>query len=78
MSDDQLADQIGSNSAVMRLEAQREMIARGPKTVFESKLLAIAKDGSADLFQRVAAIFTLKQLSGESANGALAELAGIS
>jgi putative heme-binding domain-containing protein len=77
MDDAAIADQIGSNSAVMRLEAQREMIARGEKKVFADKLFAIAKDDSMGLFQRVAAIFTYKQLYGESANTHLAELAGI-
>jgi len=76
MDDAALADEIGSDSAVMRLEAQREILSRGQKKLFADKLFALAKDGSADLFKRVAAIFTFKQLYGESANKPLAELAG--
>ena len=75
MDDAALADEIGSDSAVMRLEAQREMIFRGEKMVFADKLIALAKDGKADLFKRVAAIFTFKQIYGENANKLLAQLA---
>jgi putative heme-binding domain-containing protein len=75
MADSELADQIGSDSAVMRMEAQREMISRGEKKVFADKLLAIAKDGSSDVFKRAAAIFTFKQVFGADANKPLAELA---
>lgn len=75
MDDAALAAQIGSDSAVMRLEAQREMISRGPKDIFSSKLLAIATDQSADLFARAAAIFTYKQVFAEKANQGLAKLA---
>lgn len=75
MSDADLAGQIGSDSAVMRLEAQREIISRGEKKVFADKLYAVAKDGSADVSKRVAAIFTFKQLYGEAANKHLTELA---
>lgn len=75
MDDVELANQIGSDSAVMRLEAQREMISRGGKKLFADKLFEIAKDDSAGLFQRVAAIFTFKQLYGDNANTALHELA---
>jgi putative heme-binding domain-containing protein len=76
MDDLKLVGQIGSDSAVMRLEAQREMVLRGPKEVFSSKLLALAADQSADVFARAAAIFTYKQVFGEAANKSLAELAG--
>ena len=76
MDDAALANQMASDSAVMRLEAQREMISRGQKKVFKDKLFALAKDGSADLFSRVAAIFTFKQLYGNAANKPLSELAG--
>jgi putative heme-binding domain-containing protein len=74
MDDGELADQIGSDSAVMRLEAQREMIARGENDVFAGKLIKLCNDGSADLFKRVAAIFTWKQLYGNHANKMLAGL----
>lgn len=75
MSDVDLADQIGSDSAVMRLEAQREMISRGEKTIFFEKLIALAKDNKAGLEKRVAAIFTYKQVYGEKANTALNQVA---
>jgi hypothetical protein len=77
MTDEELADRIGSDSAVMRLNAQREMISRGPKKVFADSLLSLAKNGSANLFARVAAVFTYKQVFGESANGPLGTLAKI-
>ncbi len=74
MDDAALVDEMASESAVMRLEAQREMIARGQKKVFADKLFALAKDSQADVFKRVAAIFTFKQLYGNDANKPLAEL----
>ncbi len=77
MDDASLADQIASESAVMRLEAQREIIARGKKEIFENKLLALAKNREADIFKRVAAIFTFKQLFGQAANKPLEELTAI-
>ncbi len=66
IEDADLAKLVGSESAVMRLEAQREMIARGQKPVFSENLLALANDKSAHLYARVAAIFTFKQLYGKS------------
>lgn len=68
MSDTDLADQIGSDSAVMRLEAQREMVQRGAKPVFSEKLIAIASDKKSDIGKRAAAVFTCKQVFGEKAN----------
>ncbi len=76
MDDATLASQIGSDSAVKRLEAQREMVSRGPKDVFSTKLLAFAADKNADVFVRAAAIFTYKQVFGESGNKALTSLSG--
>ncbi|MEP2777423.1 MAG: HEAT repeat domain-containing protein [Luteolibacter sp.] len=75
MDDAALVEMIASDSAVMRLEAQREMIDRGQKDIFSRRLVEIAGDGSADLFKRVAAIFTCKQLYGSKANTPLAKLA---
>ncbi|MES2983077.1 MAG: HEAT repeat domain-containing protein [Verrucomicrobiota bacterium] len=75
LSDEDLANQIGSDSAVMRLEAQREMISRGVKDVFAANLIKLSNDASAHLHKRVAAIFTYKQLYGENANKMLAGLA---
>ena len=75
MSDEDLADQIGSDSAVMRLEAQREIISRGENDIVAGKLIKLCNDDSADLAKRVAAIFTYKQLYGIYANKMLAGLA---
>ncbi|MFD2256966.1 heme-binding domain-containing protein [Luteolibacter algae] len=75
MDDSSLADQIGSDSAVLRLEAQREMILRGKKDVFGSKLIALATDSSAHLFNRVAAIFTYKQVFGSDSSKELVSMA---
>lgn len=75
MSDKDLADQVASESAVMRLEAQREIILRGAKPVFSDQLMAIASDRKADIAKRVAAIFTYKQVFGEKANVNLNSLA---
>lgn len=61
-----LVEMIASDSAVMRLEAQREMVARGEKEIFAEKLVQLAKDAEVDLFKRVAAIFTLKQVYGKA------------
>ncbi len=75
MPDAALVHQIGSDSAVMRLEAQREIIARGGKKVFADGLFALAKNKSAHLYPRVAAIFTFKQLYGAASTNALVGLA---
>jgi putative heme-binding domain-containing protein len=75
MDDATLVSQIRSDSAVMRLEAQQEMIIRGPKNDFHSHLLAIAMDKNADVFARAAALFTFKQVFGEDANQSLTTIA---
>jgi putative heme-binding domain-containing protein len=75
MPDAALVKQIGSESAVMRLEAQREILARGEKKIFADGLFAIAKDASTHLHSRVAAIFTFKQLYGSGSKNALVQLA---
>jgi putative heme-binding domain-containing protein len=72
--DADLVQQIGSDSAVMRLEAQREILARGEKKVFADSLVALAKDGRAHLYKRVAAIFTFKQLYGAASTKVLVAL----
>jgi putative heme-binding domain-containing protein len=74
MDDATLVQQVGSNSAVMRLEAQREVLARGQKKVFADGLLGLAKDKSAHLYPRVAAIFTFKQLYGAASAKVLVAL----
>jgi putative heme-binding domain-containing protein len=75
MPDAELVQQIGSDSAVMRLEAQREILARGERKVFADGLFTLAKDPSAHLYVRVAAIFTIKQLYGAASTNALVGLA---
>jgi putative heme-binding domain-containing protein len=72
--DADLVQQIGSDSAVMRLEAQREILGRGQKKVFADSLAALAKDGSAHIYKRVAAIFTFKQLYGAASTKVLVAL----
>jgi putative heme-binding domain-containing protein len=76
LNDAALVELIASDSAVMRLEAQREMVARGEKAVFADRLFAISKDSGADLFKRVAAIFTFKQIYGTGSTKYLTELVG--
>jgi putative heme-binding domain-containing protein len=74
MDDATLVKQIGSESAVMRLEAQREILSRGQKQIFADQLLALAKNSSSHLYPRVAAIFTFKQLYGVASTKPLVEL----
>ncbi|WAC20743.1 c-type cytochrome [Luteolibacter sp. SL250] len=73
-TDEQLIPLLASRSGVQRLEAQREIIARGKKPPFAQGILAIAKDSKQEAYSRVAAIFTLKQLFGKEANKPLLEL----
>lgn len=75
VKDAELAPLLASRSAVQRLEAQREIIARGNKPELSQGILAIAKDPKQELYSRVAAIFTLKQLLGKEANKPLLDLA---
>jgi len=74
MNDADLANLIGSESAVMRLEAQREMVSRGKKETFADVLGDLAKDTSAHVFNRIAAIFTIKQIYGKDSVGILSTL----
>ena len=74
--DAELAPLLASRSGVQRLEAQREIIARGKKPEFAKAIHAISKDSAQPLYGRVAAIFTFKQLYGKEANKALLELVG--
>ncbi len=74
VKDEQLAPLLASRSGVQRLEAQREILARGKKQVFAKAIHAISKDPKQELYSRVAAIFTFKQLFGKDANKPLLEL----
>ncbi len=72
--DSELPALLTSRSGVQRLEAQRELIARGKKPELAKAIHAISKDSAAPLYGRVAAIFTFKQLYGKDATKALLEL----
>lgn len=73
LADADLVAQLASKSAVQRLEAQRQIIDRA-KPELGAPVLALARDGKAHLYVRVASIFTYKQLLGAAANAALVEL----
>src|SRR5690606_8822140 len=72
--DAELPPLLASRSAVQRLEAQREILARGRKTLFAEKIYELARDGKTPLYGRVAAIFTFKQLYGTGSTKYLSEL----
>ena len=66
---------LSSASAVQRLEAQREILKLAkPGSAVEGRLFALAEDRSKSVEARVAAIFTLKQLAGASANAKIGTL----
>jgi putative membrane-bound dehydrogenase-like protein len=72
--DAKLLEHLASPSHVMRINAQREIIRRGPKPLFAPGLEKLAtEDGALDV--RVAAIFTLKQLLGAKSTAALIRIA---
>lgn len=73
VSDGELVGLLTSKSAVQRLEAQREILARGKQALAEP-VLAIARSAGAELYPRVAAIFTYKQLLGKASTAALVAL----
>lgn len=73
LNDAELVKLISSESAVCRLEVQREIIKRGRKVVFAKGLETVAKDTKLSAGQRVAAIFTFKQLYGKDSNKTLVE-----
>jgi putative heme-binding domain-containing protein len=64
---------LSSKSAVQRLEAQREILARGKQALAEP-VLAIARAAGEELYSRVAAVFTYKQLLGKASTPALVAL----
>ncbi|HIL71559.1 MAG TPA: hypothetical protein EYG38_17135 [Verrucomicrobia bacterium] len=51
-----------SNSAVLRINAQQEILKRGPDPVFRRGLVQVVSDSSNLLYGRIAALFTYKQL----------------
>ena len=72
-SDAQLVEFVGSDSQVLRVAAQRELLRRGDKPEIAAALEKLAA-GDKPLAQRVAAIFTLKQLRGGKATETLVKL----
>jgi len=73
-SDAELPALVASRSGVQRLEASQEIIRRGTKPVLSDGVFAVAKDPKQQLYARVAAIFTLKQLDGKASTPRLLEL----
>jgi putative membrane-bound dehydrogenase-like protein len=69
----ELLKHLASPSAFARLYAQREILRRGSNSVFTTGLEKLAASGA--IPKRVAAIFTLEQLLGESSHPALWALA---
>ncbi len=74
-SDEDLLKYVTSQSAVLRTNAQHEILRRGPKKLFRDGLGKAAADESTELHGRIAALFTFKQLLGFEANATLLELA---
>lgn len=74
MTLDEVVDQLMSKSAVRRLEAQREILARGG-VVSAPRLLELAKSGQS-IESRAAAIFTLAQVEETTANDFMSQFMG--
>ena len=72
--DVELAHLLTSASSRTRLEAQRTLLRRGLKQDSIAAIYAIAKDATAPLASRVAALFTFKQGLGAKANDGIAAL----
>ncbi len=73
-ADENLVKEIGSDSAVLRLAAQRELLKRGVKPA-AARLLEALASSKGPLAGRVAAIFTLEQGLGVASNSTLSDLA---
>ncbi|MEK6234492.1 MAG: NPCBM/NEW2 domain-containing protein, partial [Planctomycetales bacterium] len=76
LNDSELVGQLQSESAVLRLHAQREILQRAGKPALASGLLKLIQDDKASLNSRIAAVFGYKQLEGDRANKELLKLAG--
>ncbi len=70
----QLLPRLASPSHTIRLNAQRDILARGPSPELAGGIAQLAASNSS-VAVRVAAIFTLKQLLGEKSHDALVRLA---
>ena len=77
LTDDQLLEQLTSNSHTRRLTTQREILRRGDSAAFEAGLVKLIKSDQ-PLPVRVAAVFTLKLLAGDKANQPLVDAAAAS
>jgi putative membrane-bound dehydrogenase-like protein len=75
LNDELLSRQIASDSATIRLHAQREFLRRGTSKTRTELLTSLIADKSVPLAGRVAAIFTLKQLDGAAATNTLIQSA---
>ncbi|HAD60239.1 MAG TPA: hypothetical protein DCG12_13425 [Planctomycetaceae bacterium] len=73
-SDTELIMSLTSRSQVVRLNAMREIVERGPGKTFSTGLLATAQDSSLPDYVRAAAILTLKQLNGPQSHPVLRKL----
>jgi putative heme-binding domain-containing protein len=73
LTDAELVEGLRSESATWRLAFQREILHRGDRPGVPEALVKLA-DSTAPIATQVAAIFTLKQLSGEKATPALLSL----
>ncbi|MDQ3440345.1 MAG: HEAT repeat domain-containing protein, partial [Planctomycetota bacterium] len=72
--DDELLKHLSSPSGVCRQSTQREILQRGDKPVFADGLAKLTMS-DASIATRAIALFTLKRLRGDAANGHLIELA---
>ncbi len=69
-----LVSELNSPSHRRRVEAQRTLLAKGVNDAVAAELLALAIDTNRSLNTRVAALFTLKQAKGSTANAQIAAL----
>jgi putative membrane-bound dehydrogenase-like protein len=76
-SEEQLLGYLTSPSHITRLSASQELLRRGPSGKVSAALTTLALEKDVALPARVAAVFTLKQLDGEAAGGALATMAAV-
>ncbi len=70
-TDARLLEHLASESHVLRLHAQREILRRGPNASLLTGLGALAHDKARPLAVRVAALFTIAQIPGDPAQNAL-------
>ena len=73
-SDKQLLEWLASPSAVWRINAQCELLHRKPSSQLTGALANMAMR-KGEMYARVAALFTLKQLQGDESHGTIATLA---